>query len=1557
MKTQRQISVVRGLTLAAAFVVSSQALAATYYWKGGTAEFGDFWMLSNWSTEGVDGADATQLPGEGDELYGIQDRSIDLGERDVVVSTLDSTASWDRHTTNLKNGSLKFVGHVWTHSLTLKLTDGAKVWYDCEYRSSQGHGAADELFVADGCEWKMTGTFNNYKLEAHIDAGGKAILDPTYFGIFWGSAQNSYFDVSGEMDLPNGINWQSGSFTGADNYFDFRLQNGGLIKLGGNFVRNEALTGRLMLSMAGGTLEATGDAAFSGVEATVSAQTDFKVDNGVTLDLGGVVFGTGVPVSKSGEGMAVFSTTMPSGLYLWGGDITIAAPNQTFEGSVSSTSPCGVKIAAKGFTFAAEVYSTVNFSIDSSVFAVGDVILTSNTPEVLAKAAADLTAVGVSTKIEDNQLKLAPSEIVFNSTTITDLNDPEGWKSKSVPGEGVAVTIAGEGVNAIVTAAIPAFASITVSDGATLKLDLEDVAIPAVKLENGGRLVLSKTAAIAGFDAALSENGDLGVLTVDAGATLKVPGNTKFKNVNLTLNGAVAGTTDGKLIFGYAAVDEIAKFAMTAEGATITALNSSGNENGSRIEFVCPEVGGAVEVTEPILLKTTTITYNSKDGMAFGLNNPTDKAFTIIADGKDLEVGAETVIAGAANLVLKNSRLFRRRHSEGDSGDSNYNIVVKQKGKITVDDGGSIYAGVTRVNGNVVDGAIRLQPDEAGFVGIEFLDGGTAHWYKANGYDMGAISFNDSTFEFTKAFWWGWGNRSHLFNRMTAVNLEEGKKLTFKCVKEAIYSSNSDTYTYFIMEAPFTGAGDLFFTSERSSQTMQPTFVCGNNTCTGTLSVDPEKNIMVHFANGANWAGTVVLNGKVDFSPADEDHSGQNGSPTELTFGAVKLEKDFTIRLWGADGLKNDKINITGAGWTSTEGAKLVFAIQDGYDPQQSDKWLLGTAPATATLPVVTEKWTFATEPVEGADGLVNVYLTPSATEYNFISNKDGSTNLNDPTAWSSGAVPVGKEVSIVGVGVVAEINEAQGLPSFASITVKGGATLRINADMTDTELPTLAVDAFSRIEIEDGAVVRLPMSLTTNVKEIEGDVELSKILVKQGGTLLLQAGMVLKNVDLEVYGTVKSEGAGILKFGYANAGETSYFALKADGAVFDIPGRDDGGITEIHWLSPAVGGCVKAVGAISFKDTTFPFYNGWTDYYRQYFCANNPETEEVVFTYDNTILEASYETFISGSSRMFFTNGGYMTRSTSFAGHGGDLNINGNAVVTFEGENSGVSFNVSTPQGLRLDSSTGNVRNAIVLKDGAYINVRRVFAANGAGIAVTGTGGNLMVDKPNGVDFSLYGGATITVDKDATAYIKATKFGGTGTDADREVEFLGQFAGEGKVEVVNGVPDKAFTVCLANGSPLFEGTIGIAAASEGTTLRFAAGMNWAGTVVWTENVSVSNLTSGAVSTTFENIELASGEFPIRVFRNGDKLASDTVNLTGAVIRGAGDDGVIRLVGEELKPNEKLVIGTAPAGAWAKAVIKTAAGHQVKIVESVPDEHGLVTATASVATGLIISVK
>lgn len=311
----------------------------------------------------------------------------------------------------------------------------------------------------------------------------------------------------------------------------------------------------------------------------------------------------------------------------------------------------------------------------------------------------------------------------------------------------------------------------------------------------------------------------------------------------------------------------------------------------------------------------------------------------------------------------------------------------------------------------------------------------------------------------------------------------------------------------------------------------------------------------------------------------------------------------------------------------------------------------------------------------------------------------------------------------------------------------------------------------------------------------------------------------------------------------------------------------------------------------------------------------------------------------------MLFKNGGYMTRDTAFSGHGGDININGNAIVTCQGANSGISFNVVTTQSLLLNTTTGP-RNAIVLKDDAYINVRRVYGYNGAGVGIEVgeeevARGYLMVDKPNGKEYAIYNGVTVTVSRDATACITATNWSSTGTASDREVTFDGSFAGEGTVEIHNLTPQK-FTVGIVKSSETFTGSLKLVKSEEETeanATKLVLGgaepteINWRGaTLVASDGVETSPL--AFVSMTFAAVDLV-GNLKLKL----DATGNDRLSLTGEGYKGKGRLEIVVPEGFEPEAKKEYPLGTLGKVA-ERPKLKAAT---FKLVYGEPDEVGVKT--------------
>ena len=1536
------------LSIFALFCMAHASNAATYYWKGVTDDTagGNWSELSNWSTESATGADATALPGSSDKFYGLQSRSIDLEGQEWSIGGWNSTGDWNRYKMYLSNGTLNVVGNVTTHSDDIYINNGATLVFasGTTFNPAEGDAGNHRQYVRSGGEVDVLGTLLIYYYTLYVQSGGTAVINPTSLKIS-STAQKSFFqNDGGVLSLPSGLVFQQGS---SSTGFSFSLyQNSGTLILGGPLNKN-GKPGTYNATLSGGTIRVTGDVSFDfdSVSIPDNASITLDIDSGASINLSGVSFGAGAVVAKMGAGDFAFTSGMalPDTFTVAEGSLALTSAGSYDIFDVSFASGGSVKIGAAGVTltgwdstlltagaFVSGIASPVN----------GSTILTCANADVLARAKTGLDATlpeGFETVIDGNALKVT-SSYVFNSTTITDLNDPDGWASGSVP-VGKVVTIAGSGVNAIATS-LPVFAGITVQDGASLTIS-GDATLPATTLADGASLTISSGSATVGGALTIEASASsLASVSVASGATLNVPGGTAFKNCSLALNGTLAATSDGKLIFGTANDGETAHFSMTANGATITALNSAGTENGSRLDFAVPASGGTVVVDAPIILKDTAITYNSKDGMAFGLNNPNAQSFQVIADNTPLDIGANTYVAGGANLVLTNNTvLLRRRHSAGDTGDSYYNIYVQNLGKITLVDGGEIRAGITRVNSDTTNGVIEVNPDEAGWVGIEVLSGGIGCWYKLNGKNKGTVQFSDGVMECFTTQWWGWGNRTHPFNNLAAVDIPAGKTMTFRGVAPKM-SANNSTMRGMEFEAPFTGGGNLVVENTRSGTTMEPTLYRADNTCTGRLSVSPDSGTaktLLHFADGAVWPGTVVFSERTDFIPVDENHSGTAANPATVTFGGLEMTAPLTFRVWitSADegatfAITNDTVNVGATGWSWGESVGVAFDIRSSYtfdDLASGTEFALGTMPKGGAVPASSNnKVVLVEKAIDGDDATSLLVARIAASEF-FFEGTGGVTDLNDNSGWISGSVPTGQDVMIRGSGVTAVVNADQTLPNFSSITLREGATLKVvgkGAEDAAIVLPSLIIDAYSTLEIGDEfqteTLATLPASLTTSA--LSEGANLSRIVIQTNATLNVGGGRQFKNVDFRLYGTVAnelSEAAPV--FGYAEIGETSYIAFTADGGVFGFHSNQNAGNGAVKIVYPVSGGTVVPVGTIILRNAQRSV-NSWADFGDWSFGVNNPTSVPFDVLVDGTHLDCASYLHVSGAAHLSLVNGARIRRANGCLGHYFSMYVSGAAAIYV---NDGCFVDLTTGDGAFHIENPTAVDSVVVTNGGIYAVTygysgsstgHGVFVSDG-GILGVGKLYNSCLTRPD----TLLGFGSARLDGDLA--IASVNVGTGDTNWDRHVKMANiPFTGTGDVTITNGVPAYPFTVTMQNGANTATGSIKVAKV-EGdaeTALYFANGANWAGTVV-AGNVALTNLTDGAAAATatFGSLDLAA-DFPIRVWKSEGVYSADAINVGSFINNGGKISPVMMSEGEEFARGDSFVVGKVAKGATLPAV-------------------------------------
>ena len=498
--------IVGALTLC--LFATSTAFAATYYWKGPTdtsssATGGAWSTLSNWSTEGAGGADATTLPGASDKFYGRETRAIDLEGQEWTIGGWDSTGDWERYNMALWNGTLNIVGDVTTHSDTIYLRSGAKLVFarGATFTPAVSDGAAHRHFVNSGTELDILGNLNIYKYELEVNSGGTAVINPTKWDISGNTQQQSFLrSKGGVLDLPNGISFSSGS-TGSGFSFSLELLRNGTLVFGGP-VKKNGKPGYYAASFSNGTIRVIGDVSFDFDSVTIQPDAALSLDvaAGASFDPSGIAAGAGTSITKTGAGDFLFSgsglstTTAVNegGFALCAGDTSYDLSSVTFAaGTVLKLGATGITLSA----FDASIANATFAAADGFAPANGSTVFTCADATVLAAAQDGLNATlptGLSVAVGGNSL-VAESHFTFNSTTITDLTDPDGWLGGAVGVAGQPVIIAGAGVAPVMDENTPAYASISVSDGASLTV-VTTRDIPAMTLEAGTTLSVASSA-------------------------------------------------------------------------------------------------------------------------------------------------------------------------------------------------------------------------------------------------------------------------------------------------------------------------------------------------------------------------------------------------------------------------------------------------------------------------------------------------------------------------------------------------------------------------------------------------------------------------------------------------------------------------------------------------------------------------------------------------------------------------------------------------------------------------------------------------------------------------------------------------------------------------------------------------------------------------------------------------------------------------------------------------------------------------------------------------------
>lgn len=970
--------------LVAASLAVTSAQAETYYWKLGNTQ-GRWTELNNWSTESTSGADAETLPSASDSLYGTADYNFDLDGGSYTLTGWPTPGDWNNHYLTIANGTLVFTGEVSTHSGQINVDSGATLELPASSSFIPGmySSAGMAVNVNDGGTMSVAGSVRLYSGTFSVANGGSMTFAPS--NLRFGAEAHGYalsFSNAGTLTLPNGFafsRWDIATVDAGSSYVIY--QKSGTLNLGGSIVNapssSSSKPGSFSVVLSGGTVNATADVSFEVSSVTVENTVTVNVDSGKVVNMTPVVFASGASITKTGAGLVALPPSDAVAAISAGGVSLASATTYDLSG-VTFASGTTVALSAFGATvdaYDSSLADNATFTADISGANVGTIVFNSSDATLLAKVKSDLE--GDAGFPGDKQLSISgsalrietkASEYSFSANGAADILDAAGWGG-SVPASGESVSVTGATTVATFSGGtFPQWSSIEVKDGATLKISA-DADLPQITLYPNARLeVASGTTSLAnglvGTYELVNDTVRLPVLTVATNATLKVASGMKFKNVDFRLYGVVTKPNNMDLspVFGYAGNGETSYFALTVDGGTFD-LHSTGNSGQSNddhaacgsVFVVCPESSGTVVPVGQIVLRNASRTvedWSDFGNWEFGVNNPTSVPFDVLVDGTMLDCAAYFHASGAAHLTLVNGACIRR-----NSSCLGHYFSQAIRDSATVDVGSGCYIDFT-----TGDGVFGIDSQSA-VDAIAVRDGGVyAVSHNSSGWGLGVFVSDGGVLGVTKIYKSSSGDprvRTDLLLGFGSARLDGD--LAIASVNMGGGNYDWDRHTT-MANVPFSGAGDVTITNGVPQYPFTVTMRSGANKATGTIRVskaDGDAETRLYFANGANWAGTVVADGNVSVTNLVDASAACTNS-----FGTLDLAADYPIRVWKEGGavVANDVVDVGGyAG-----GGRLTPTSAAAFDA--GDRVVVGKVAKGGGLPRIARGWYSETIPIDGDD-------------------------------------------------------------------------------------------------------------------------------------------------------------------------------------------------------------------------------------------------------------------------------------------------------------------------------------------------------------------------------------------------------------------------------------------------------------------------------------------------------------------------------------------------------------------------------------------------------------
>ena len=812
-----------------------------------------------------------------------------------------------------------------------------------------------QLNIEDGGSAELYGKIQTRVMRINVNDGGTLLFDPSYFRSNEKSPDGDSFDYDainvasgGSATFPNGINMTLGNGSSYTEQFN---QAGGSVTFGGNFTSALPWT----YTWSGGVLNITDDSMFgANVALTVPASASVVLDvaSGKTFSAPGLVADSTATITKTGGGTFAFSPNSAS-IVLEAGAIGLASAesydlSNVTLGSGASASIAIIAMGARVNSLPAAL-SGATFTADLSGKPQGTVIFYSSDSTVLTKAMIDLAASvpsGFQLSVSGDALSLeAVSDYVF--TTSGDLlNSPACWSAGSIPPAGAEVSISGENVVADFTAGvIPAWTSIEVNKGATLRISA-DADLPHIVLNKNATLeIVAGTAYITnGLSATPALSGGnvtLPVLSIATNATLSVASGMKFMDLDFRLYGTVTKLSNDcdSPVFGYSDDGETHYFAFTSDGGVFD-FHSNQNVAKGSVLIICPVSGGKVIPVGTITLRNSSRTVTGWADFGdwqFGSNNPANVSFDVLVDGTHLDCSSYFYAAGGAHLTLVNGSYIRRNTS---CLGHYFSQAIKDSAAVEI--GAGCFLDFT-----TGDGVFGVDTRSAVDTVIARDGGVYSVSYNSSGWGCGVFVANGGVLGVTKLYKPSNGDpraRTDLLRGFGSVRLDGG--LAIASVNMGTGNCDWDRHVK-MANVPFAGTGDVVVTNGVPEYPFTVTIVNGASTATGSIKVakaEGDAETALYFADGANWAGTVVA-GNVALTNLTD-----GAAAATVTFGTLDLAADFPVRVWKTGGVlaTNDVLKVD-----SFDGSEKLAIVEMDGPLAPGDRFVLGKVKSTSALPKV----------------------------------------------------------------------------------------------------------------------------------------------------------------------------------------------------------------------------------------------------------------------------------------------------------------------------------------------------------------------------------------------------------------------------------------------------------------------------------------------------------------------------------------------------------------------------------------------------------------------------